>query len=314
MEAGVRHIPVLLREVVDLLRPAPGGTFIDCTVGGGGHAEAILDAVGSDGQLLAFDRDPDAVAAARDRLSRFGPRVRVVHEDYRSIADSARKSGFFAVDGIVADLGLSSMQLEDPDRGFSFKGDGPLDMRMDPSSEDPTAADLLATLSETEIRTILKDYGEERLARPIARALWSRAESAPIRTCRDLAELVETVAGPAARRFAIHPATRTFQALRIAVNRELVGLDAFVRDATSLLRRGGRLCVISFHSLEDRIVKHAMRGLAERCICPPGLPICGCGRENIAQVLTAKPTTPSRGELEANPRARSAKLRALERV
>lgn len=313
MTSDAPHIPVLLLETVELVRPAPGGVFVDCTVGAGGHADAILEASSPDGRLLGIDRDPAAVALAQRRLARFGGRARIEHGDYRNVLDAARSAGFFAVDGIVADLGVSSMQLDESARGFSFRGDGPLDMRMDPSSGDPTAADLLATLPEPEIRRILRAYGEERLAGPIARALVRRRESAPLRSTSELATLVERVAGPAARRFAIHPATRTFQALRIAVNRELEGLDAFVTDAVSLLRRGGRLSVITFHSLEDRAVKHAMRALSERCICPPGFPVCGCGRENVARVLTAKPVVPSRRETDANPRARSAKLRAVER-
>jgi 16S rRNA (cytosine1402-N4)-methyltransferase len=313
MTSDEPHIPVLLRETVEFLRPVPGGAFVDCTVGAGGHADAILEASSPDGRLLGLDRDPAAIALSRRRLARFGDRARIEHGDFRDLLASARRAGFFAVDGIVADLGVSSMQLDDRARGFSFRGDGPLDMRMDPSSGGSTAADLLASLPETEIRRILRVYGEERLAGPIARALVRRRESAPVRTSSELAALVERVAGPAARRFAIHPATRTFQALRIAVNRELEGLDAFVADAVSLLRRGGRLSVIAFHSLEDRAVKHAMRALAERCICPPGLPVCGCGRENVVRVLTAKPVVPSRPEVDSNPRARSAKLRAVER-
>ncbi len=313
MSSREPHIPVLLRETVEALRPAPGQMFVDCTVGAGGHAEALLEASSPDGRLLGIDRDGAAVAVARRRLARFGDRACIDRGDYRKVLEIARSAGFFAVDGIVADLGVSTMQLDDPSRGFSFRRDGPLDMRMDPSCGGPTAADLLATLPEIEIRRILRVYGEERLAAPIARALVRRRESAPIRTTFELAALVERVAGPAARRFAIHPATRTFQGLRIAVNRELDGLDAFVTDAVSLLRRGGRLAVITFHSLEDRAIKHAMRALAARCICPPGLPVCGCGRENVVRVLTAKPVVPSRRETDANPRARSAKLRAVER-
>jgi 16S rRNA (cytosine1402-N4)-methyltransferase len=314
MTTDAPHIPVLLQEVVGLLRPERGGDFVDCTVGAAGHAEAILEGSSPAGRLLGIDRDPAAVALAERRLSRFGDRVLVRRGDYRDLPATARDAGFFAVDGIVADLGVSSMQLEDPARGFSFRSDGPLDMRMDPSSGEPSAAELLATVTEPELRRILREYGEERLAGPISRAIVRQRETAPLRTCRELAALVERVAGPAARRFAIHPATRTFQAIRIAVNGELEGLDDFVNDAASLLRRGGRLCVVTFHSLEDRIVKHAMRGLAERCICPPALPVCGCGRENIARVLTPKPVTASRAEVDANPRARSAKLRAVERL
>lgn len=314
MTPEATHTPVLLDEAIALLRPERGESFVDCTVGAGGHAEAILDRSGPDSRLLGFDRDPEAVARTRARLRRFGDRARIEHGDFRALPEAARAAGFFAVDGIVADLGVSSLQLDRPERGFSFRGDGPLDMRMDPTSTGPTAADLLARLSEQELRGILRTFGEERLAGPIARAIVRRRATEPLTTCGELAALVERVAGPAARRFARHPATRTFQALRIAVNEELEGLDAFVVDAVSLLRRGGRLCVITFHSLEDRLVKHSMRALAERCICPPGLPVCGCGRENVAKILTPKPTVPSRAEVDANPRARSAKLRGVERL
>jgi 16S rRNA (cytosine1402-N4)-methyltransferase len=220
----------------------------------------------------------------------------------------------FAVDGVLADLGISSAQLDDPARGLSFQADGPLDMRMDATGTEPTAADLLAGAEEQELRRILRQYGEERLAGPIARAIVRARSEQPLRSTRQLRELVERVAGPAARRFAIHPATRTFQALRIAVNDELSGLDTLVTAAASLLRRRGRLVVISFHSLEDRAVKHAMRALAQRCTCPPGLPVCGCGRENVLAVLTPRPIRPTGAEVAANPRARSARLRAAERL
>jgi 16S rRNA (cytosine1402-N4)-methyltransferase len=220
----------------------------------------------------------------------------------------------FAVDGVLADLGISSAQLDDPSRGLSFQAEGPLDMRMDQSGADPTGADLLADAPEPELRRILREYGEERLAGAIAKAIVRARAAQPLRTTRQLRELVERVAGPAARRYAIHPATRTFQALRIAVNDELSGLDTFVTSAASLLRRGGRLVVIAFHSLEDRAIKHAMRDLAQRCTCPPDLPVCGCGRENVLAVLTPRAVRPGQAEVAANPRARSARLRAAQRL
>lgn len=312
--ASPPHLPVLLREVLEALRPHPGGIYLDATVGAGGHAEAILEASAPDGLLVGLDRDPEAIRIASARLSRFAERFRPLHADFRNLADRVREAGFFAFDGIVADLGVSSMQLDDPSRGFSFRHEGPLDMRMDPSSPDATAADLLADLDEAELKRVFREYGEERLAGPIARAVVRRRTEEPIRTTSELADLVERVAGPAARRFAIHPATRTFQALRIAVNRELEPLPGFVSSAASLLRRGGRLAVISFHSLEDRAIKRAMRSLAERCVCPPGLPVCGCGRENVARVVTSKAVVPADDEVARNPRSRSARLRAIERL
>jgi 16S rRNA (cytosine1402-N4)-methyltransferase len=217
------------------------------------------------------------------------------------------------VDGILFDLGLSSLQLDDAGRGFSFQGDGPLDMRMDPDGE-LTAASLLAEISEAELRRILFTYGEERMAGPIAREIVRIRDAHPLTRTAELARLVETVLGPRARRFRIHPATRTFQALRIAVNGEVEGLEKLVTDAVSILRRGGRIAVIAYHSLEDRAVKHTLRGLAERCSCPPRLPVCGCGKENLVRVLTSKPVRPGADEIERNPRSRSAKLRAAERL
>jgi 16S rRNA (cytosine1402-N4)-methyltransferase len=308
------HEPVLLPEVLHWLRPRPGSVLVDATVGPGGHAEALLQAQAGDGRLVGIDRDPDALALARARLARFGDRFVALHGDHRELPALLRRAGVFAVDGVLADLGISSAQLDDPQRGLSFRADGPLDMRMDRGSGGPTAADLLAEAPEAELRRILREYGEERLAGPIARAIVRQRAEAPLGRTLQLATLVERVAGPAARRLRIHPATRTFQALRIAVNHELSGLGGFVTDAASLLRRGGRLVVISFHSGEDRAIKHAMRDLAHRCTCPPGLPVCGCGRENVLSVLTPRPVRPSPAQCAANPRARSARLRAAERL
>jgi 16S rRNA (cytosine1402-N4)-methyltransferase len=307
------HRPVLLREVLRWLRPSGGATFVDCTLGAGGHAEALLEAVGPDGRVHGIDRDSEALAYARGRLARFGDRFTTTQGDARDLGELMAARDVWAVDGIVADLGISSMQLDDSDRGFAFSIDGPLDMRMNRES-GRTAAELLATVSEDELRTILRRYGEEKRAGKIARAIVHDRETRPFRTTRQLAGLVERVAGSRGRRFRIHPATRTFQALRIAVNDEIEGLDRIVTDGVKLLKRGGRLAVISFHSLEDRTVKHTMRSLAERCICPPKLPVCGCGRENLIRVLTAKPVRPAEDEVDANPRARSSRLRVAERL
>jgi 16S rRNA (cytosine1402-N4)-methyltransferase len=307
------HEPVLLRETVDLLAPRDGGTVVDATLGSGGHAEALLEALGPDGRLLGIDRDPVALETARQRLARFGDRFTPLRGNHDDLVELLRDAGAFAVDGILFDLGLSSMQLEDAARGFSFLTDGPLDMRMDPGSP-MTAASFLADCSEEELQRVLRTYGEERMARAIARALVRAREREPIERTGQLASIVERVLGPAARRFRIHPATRTFQALRIAVNGEVEGLKALIAGAVSMLRRGGRVAVISYHSLEDRAIKHSLRGLAERCTCPRDLPVCGCGRENLVRVLTRKAVRPGPEEVAGNPRSRSAKLRAAERL
>jgi len=311
-EAG-HHRTVMLEEVIDFLRPVPEGVMADATVGGGGHTEALLERLGPAGRVLGIDADPDALDHASNRLARFGDRFVPIHGRHEELPDLLRAAGVFAVDGIVADFGISSLQLDDPERGFSFSVDGPLDMRMHRGAGH-TAADLLATASVDELRRIIRSFGEERKAAAIARAIVRRRAEAPLTRTTELAELVVRVIGPAGRRYRIHPATRTFQALRIAVNREIEGIEKFVIDAASMLRRGGRLAVISFHSLEDRAVKHTMKMLASRCVCPPTMPVCGCGKENIVRILTGKPVRPSDEETDLNPRARSAKLRVVERV
>ena len=242
------HEPVLLNEALDALRPSAGGTYVDATVGLGGHSEALLEASAPDGRVLGIDRDPRALEQTVARLGRHGDRFSALRGDYRDLVALVQGAGAFAVDGILADLGVSSMQLDDPDRGFSFRHDGPLDMRMD-SDSGRTAAEIVASADVRELTRILREYGEERQANRIARAVVREREHAPIRTTRELRALVENVIGGRGRAYRIHPATRTFQALRIAVNDELTGLDRFVADAVSMLRPGGRLAVIAFHSL-----------------------------------------------------------------
>ena len=293
-----RHVPVLPAEVLAFLGPRPGGCYCDGTVGGGGHAEALLAASAPDGVLLGVDRDGEALAAAADRLRPFGGRARLMHGDYRDLAALAAAAGLGPFDGILLDLGVSSLQFDDPSRGFSFRRDGPLDMRMDRAGGGPTAADLLRVAPPAELEAILRDFGEERWARRIARALAATRARGAIATTAELAGLVERAIPRRAWPPRIHPATRTFQALRIAVNRELEGLDAALADAAALLKPGGRLAAISFHSLEDRAVKTTFRRLAA---------------ERAMEILTRKPVTPGAGELAANPRARSAKLRAIAR-
>jgi 16S rRNA (cytosine1402-N4)-methyltransferase len=289
------HEPVMTGEVVGFLQPQGGGVFVDCTVGAGGHARALLEA--GAGRLVAIDRDPHALAVARERLDAWAGRVEFVHADYRTIAGVLDARGLAAVDGLVADLGVSSMQLEGEGRGFSFQRDEPLDMRMDPST-GPSAADLVAGAGEQELADVIFRHGEERFSRRIARAIVQSRAAAPIATT-GLASIVRR-AVPTRGWQRIDPATRTFQAIRIWVNSELEGLDGFLETACLRLRAGARIVVITFHSLEDRVVKHTLRSIDAR-------------GEIGMQVLTKKPVRPNEDELARNPRARSAKLRAAER-
>ncbi len=304
------HVPVLRDRVVALLAPASPGLVVDATVGMGGHAEALLEA-GSGFSLLGIDRDPRALDLARRRLERFGSRVTLVEGRFSELPGILRSIGAPPPAAILADLGCSSLQLDRPERGFSFRADVPLDMRM--GTTGPTAAQLLAELDEEELVRILREYGEERRARAIAREIVRRRNEAPVETTADLVAVILRVLGPA-RRGRVHPATRTFQALRIAVNDELGELERFLEPAVRSLRPGGRLAVIAFHSLEDRIVKHTLQRLSGRCSCPPGVPECRCGARTLVRVLTRRPERPTEEETAANPRARSARLRAAERL
>jgi 16S rRNA (cytosine1402-N4)-methyltransferase len=289
------HLPVMRDEVVSLLRPEQGGLFVDCTIGLGGHARALLEAGAS--SLIGFDRDPAALARARDTLADWKDRVDLVHADFRDLSAALDSRAIGRVRGILADLGVSSMQLDMEGRGFSFRRDEPLDMRMD-TTRGQTAADLLATVDESELADVIFRFGEERHSRRIARSILTARSRAPIETTGQLADIVRRSI-PHRGWQRIDPATRTFQALRIWVNRELDGLDAFVTTAAARLEQGGRMAVIAFHSLEDRIVKHTFRTLA---------------RDEAFRIVTKRPLTAGDTEREANPRARSAKLRALERV
>ena len=304
-----QHTPALLTEAVEALAVRPGGRYVDCTLGGGGHAEAILEAASPDGQLLGIDLDPDAQAVAEERLAAFGDRVTFVEGNFGQVGDLCRERGFAPVQGILFDLGLSSLQLEEESRGFSFQREGPLDMRFSPRQE-LTAADIVNTYSEEELATLLWQYGEERQSRRLARRL---TEERPFRTTTQLAKAVEQVVSRRARGV-IHPATRTFQALRIAVNQELRHLEAALVQAHGLLGFGSRLVVISYHSLEDRTVKSFLRQEARDCICPPGLPVCVCGHRATLRLLARGAVRPSPAEVAANPRARSARLRVAERL
>ncbi|HEX8143108.1 MAG TPA: 16S rRNA (cytosine(1402)-N(4))-methyltransferase RsmH [Pyrinomonadaceae bacterium] len=311
---GAPHRPVLLRETIELLAPGRGGLFVDGTLGLGGHSEAILEA-SADARVIGIDRDREALARATERLTRFGSRFRAVHGDFRDIAQIIEEAGERSASGVLVDLGVSSLQFDSPERGFSFRHDAPLDMRMDARSDEETAAELLARLPEEEIARLIFEYGEERRSRRIARWIVERRERGePIGMTSELAELVARAVGPQRRGEHTHPATRTFQALRIAVNRELEGLGEFVETAIDLLQAEGRFAAISFHSLEDRIMKRALRRLAGQCECPPRSPVCSCGARRAVEILTRRPIVPGPLETEENPRARSAKLRACRKL
>ncbi len=302
------HLPVLYHQVIRYLQPRPGGRYVDGTLGAGGHAYGILKASAPDGLLLGLDVDPQALALAQEYLSPFGERAILREASYTTLAEQLRVLGWSSVEGIVLDLGLSSMQLDTPERGFSFQKDAPLDMRFSPRTPQ-TAADLVNTLPEADLADIIYRYGEERRSRRVARAI---VAARPIRTTRQLAEVVARVTHSG--RPGVHPATRTFQALRIAVNQELVNIETVLPQAIAALNPGGRLAVISFHSLEDRIVKHYFRQESRDCICPPRQPVCTCGHTAQVRVLTRKPVVAQAKEIEQNPRARSARLRVVEKL
>jgi 16S rRNA (cytosine1402-N4)-methyltransferase len=308
---GAPHRPVLLEETLKFLAPERGGLFVDCTVGLGGHSEAVLKS-STDTRVIGMDLDPAALAYTRQRLAPFGERFRAFQANFRTIRDVLDDADERDPNGVLVDLGVSSLQFDSPERGFSFRFEAPLDMRMDPNT-GPTAADLLQQLPESEIARIIFEYGEERHSRRIARRIVERREQGqPITTTTELADLVRLAAG-GHKRHQIHPATRTFQALRIAVNHELEGLSEFVETAVDLLIPDGRFVGISFHSLEDRILKNELRRLSGHCQCPPRLPVCECGARKAVEVLTRRPVTPAEREVEENPRARSAKLRACRK-
>ena len=303
------HKPVLLAETLKLLKPQAEEIFVDATLGLGGHTEAILNEFDKT-RIFGIDQDLEAIGFAERRLEKFGERIKIFHANFSGIKQVLENAGIEKVDGVLADLGVSSLQFDSADRGFSFRFDAPLDMRMNADSDDETAAELLATLSEFEIARIIYEYGEERLSRKIAsRIVWKREHGEPIETTGELARLIEKAVGRG-KKDKIHPATRTFQALRIAVNGELEILERFIRDSVEILKKDGRLVMITFHSLEDRIVKQTFQKLAGKCFCPPRLPNCVCGATREVEILTRKPTVPSEIEIEENPRARSAKLRA----
>lgn len=302
------HQPVLYQEIIHALKPKPGGNYVDGTLGAGGHAWGILQASEPGGRLLGLDLDPVALAIAGEKLAAFGERAILRQASFATLQEQLNEVGWESVDGILLDLGLSSMQLDTPARGFSFQADAPLDMRFDPRNPT-TAADLVNTLQEKDLADLLYEFGEERRSRQIARAI---VRQRPIRTTKELADIVARANRSSKR--GIHPATRTFQALRIAVNQELDALEQVLPQVVAALRPGGRIAVIAFHSLEDRIVKQYFRLESRDCICPPEQPICTCEHTASLKEIVRRPIRPNDAEIERNPRARSARLRVAERI
>ena len=309
-----QHQPVLMNQTLNSLKLRPGGVYLDGTLGGGGHTEAILQATEPDGKVIGLDQDDEALAAASQRLKPFGERFCPIRANFAEMEQVLAAEGIAGLDGVLLDIGVSSHQLDEPDRGFSYMQDGPLDMRMDRRGGQ-TAADLVAELSESELANLIYRYGEEKFSRRIARRIVEQRAQTPIENTKQLAELI-SAAIPAAqrRKEKQHPAKRTFQALRIAVNDELGVLERGLVAAFASLKSGGRLSVITFHSLEDRIVKNYFAGLAKGCECPPEFPVCVCGKQPQALLITRRPQTATEDELQSNPRARSAKLRTVEKL
>jgi len=311
--SGFEHLSVMPAEVLEYLAPRPGGTYLDGTLGGGGHASLILEACGPDGRLFGFDRDMTAIGAASARLATFADRFRALCGNFADMEGVLGSIGVASIDGFILDLGVSSHQLDTAERGFSFQKDAPLDMRMD-RGRGETAADLVNRLSHGELARIIREYGEDRWAGRIASRICEARETGEISGTLHLAEIVKGAIPRKAWEERIHPATRTFQALRIVVNDELGSLEIGLAAAVRLLRPGGRGVVISFHSLEDRIVKQMFRRLSTGCICPKELPVCSCGHRPEVRVLTSRPVLATEDEVAQNPRSRSAKLRAVEKL
>ncbi len=306
------HVPVMLEEVIMYLDLRQGGAYVDCTLGGGGHTSEIIKRILPGGRVIGIDQDPNALEAARNNLEPYKDCITLVHSNFYRLKEIAAELGLGEADGVLFDLGVSSFQLDEGDRGFSYMHDAPLDMRMNP--EEPVTAEVLVnTLTEDELARIISEYGEERWARRIARFITERRRMRPVRTTGELVEIIKKAIPAGARREGPHPAKRTFQALRIAVNDELNRFAKTLRDAVDILKPGGRVCVISFHSLEDRIAKEVFRELARDCICPPELPVCRCKKRKQVEIITGKPVVPSSSEIEVNPRARSARLRVARK-
>lgn len=306
------HVSVLLQACIDALEIRENGDYVDCTLGGGGHSEAILERLTS-GRLAGIDQDQDALAAAAARLSRFGDRFFPVHSNFVHLGEVVQDLNWGGLDGILIDLGVSSYQLDEAERGFSYMNEGRLDMRMD-QTQTLTAEEVVNTYSEKSLYELIRDYGEEKWASRIAKFIVEARRNAPIQTTYDLVEIIKAAIPAKARQDGPHPAKRTFQAIRIEVNDELGIIEKTIRDGAALLKPGGRMAIITFHSLEDRIVKQTFKDLSTACICPPEIPVCVCEHKAVLKTVTKKPILPSEGELEDNPRARSAKLRVAEKL
>lgn len=312
METVLYHAPVMPMRCVEYLRPEPGETFLDGTLGGGGHAELVLERLAPGGRLVGIDRDGEAIGECRGKLGRFGNAFTAVKGNFKDAPELLRSLGIETIDGAMLDLGTSSRQFDEAERGFSYNADAPLDMRMD-RSQELTAREVVNAYDEKRLARVIRDYGEERFARRIASFIAERRERKPIETTGELAEVITAAIPAKFRRQGPHPARRSFQGIRIEVNGELEGLEEAVEGIAGMLAEGGRLCVLSFHSLDDRAVKQAMKRMEDPCTCPKDAPWCVCGKEPLGRMLTRKPETPDEREMESNPRSRSAKLRVFER-
>ena len=307
------HIPVLYREIMEIMAPKAGETFVDCTLGGGGHSKGFLERTSPNGRLIGIDQDLEALEAAKKNLAQFGERVRYIHSNYENLSEILVKEAPEGVDGILFDIGVSSHQLDDAERGFSYMHDAPLDMRMD-QTKDFSAYEVVNRYSEDELYRIIRDYGEENWAKRIAQFIVEKRKIKAIETTGELVDIIKAAIPKKARMDGSHPAKRTFQAIRIEVNGELEVLEKTIEQAVKNLKKGGRLGIITFHSLEDRIVKEKFKYLAAKCICPPEMPICCCNKVAEVKILTKKPITAQNDELMSNLRAKSAKFRAVEKI
>ena len=306
------HVSVLLNECIENLDIKEDGVYVDCTMGGAGHSKEIVKRLSDKGLFIGFDQDKNAIATAKERLSEYSDRVKFVHSNFENIKEELEKLGIEKIDGVLADLGVSSHQLDEADRGFSYMHDAPLDMRMD-VRKDFSAYDVVNTYSEEQLARIIRDYGEDNWAKRIAKFIVEEREEKTIENTGELVEIIKKAIPKKARIDGPHPAKRTFQAIRIEVNNELGVINKMIEDAVSMMNKGGRVCIITFHSLEDRIVKNEFKDLSLSCVCPPALPICQCDKVSEVKVITRKPILPSDEEIEINPRARSAKLRVAEK-
>lgn len=306
------HVSVLLNECIENLNIKEDGVYVDCTMGGAGHSKEIVKRLSDKGLFIGFDQDKNAIATAKERLSEYSDRVKFVHSNFENIKEELEKLGIEKIDGVLADLGVSSHQLDEADRGFSYMHDAPLDMRMD-VRQSFSAYDVVNTYSEEDLARIIRDYGEDNWAKRIAKFIVEERKEKTIENTGELVEVIKKAIPKKARIDGPHPAKRTFQAIRIEVNNELGVINKMIRDAVSMMNKGGRVCIITFHSLEDRIVKNEFKDLSLSCVCPPALPICQCDKVSEVKVITRKPILPSDEEIEINPRARSAKLRVAEK-